>query len=453
MRFLLWILVLWLVLLGAPGSLPASVPGGQAARQESAQAPAAAEKPPPATYTLSPQERARAAAYSDRQYFAYFAGVLLSLAIYAFLWRAGIAVTFRSWARRASSRHLFQCCVYAPLFIVTVSLLELPLSYYSGFALEHQFGLSNQGLTSWVSDGLKSLGLAVVFGTFLVWILYLMVRRSPRRWWFYFWLASVPIALAVILINPLVIDPLFFRFTPLENSQPRLTARIEEMLHRAGLEIPRSRIFEMNASAKTKALDAYVTGIGGSKRLVVWDNTVKDLTPDETLLVVGHETGHYVLEHIPKEFSLIELVALACAFLGYGLIVGFVGRWGKGSRLEGVGDLASLPVMLLVLTALIFLATPAVCAISRYYEHQADQFALEAAYGVVPDPNANEARAFQVLGRRDLADPDPNPFIVFWLYTHPPIDMRIRFAMSYKPWAEGLPLKFVHAPAALPAGQ
>lgn len=440
----------WLAFTAASGKLPTRVATVQPLRQERPQAPAAVKPSPPDVYTLSPHERARALAYAHRQYFVYFAGVLLSLAIYTFLWRAGVALAFRNWARQVSSRHLVQCLVFAPLFVVAVSLLELPLRYYSGFALEHQFGLSHQSLASWLSDGLKSLGIAVAFVTFLIWILYAIIRRSPRRWWLYFWLAGLPIALGVILIQPWVVDPLFFHFTPLGNVQPRLTTRIEEMLHRAGLEIPAARIFEMNASAKTTTVNAYVTGIGASKRLVVWDNALNDLTPDETLLVVGHETGHYVLDHIPKEFALIELVALACAFLGYLMVVRAVERRGPRSGLEGVGDLASLPVLLLALTGLAFLASPAVGAISRHYEHQADQYALEAAYGVVPDPNAAAARAFEVLGQQDLADPAPSPWIKFWLYTHPPLDERIRFAASYKPWAAGRPLEFVHLPAPRP---
>jgi STE24 endopeptidase len=279
---------------------------------------------------------------------------------------------------------------------------------------------------------------------FLIWVLYLIIRRSPRRWWFYFWLFTIPVTLGVILLQPLVIDPLFFKFTPLEGSRPELTTRIEAMLDRAGLAIPRDRIFEMNASSKTKTVNAYVTGIGASKRLVIWDNTLEKLTPDETLLVVGHETGHYVLEHIPKEFVLIELVSLIFIYLGFVAVRKLAAHWGERTLLEGVGDLASLPLLFLVLTAITFLASPAICAISRHYEHQADQYALEIAHGVVPDPSTADARSFQVLGEEDLSDPDPNPFIKFWLYTHPPLEERIRFALDYKPWAEGKPLELVH---------
>ena len=123
-----------------------------------------------------------------------------------------------------------------------------------------------------------------------------------------------------------------------------------------------------------------------------------------------------------------------------------VERRGARTGVEGVGDLASLPIVLLVLTVMIFLASPAINGISRYYEHQADQFGLEVAYGVVPDPNAADVRSFQVMGEVDLADPDPNPFIKFWLYSHPPLDERIGFAATYKPWAEGKPMELLPRP-------
>jgi Zn-dependent protease with chaperone function len=112
---------------------------------------------------------------------------------------------------------------------------------------------------------------------------------------------------------------------------------------------------------------------------------------------------------------------------------------------EGLGDLASLPIVLLVLTVLVFVASPAINGVSRYFEHQADQFGLEVAYGIVADPNTADVQAFQVLGEEDLEDPDPNPLICFWLYSHPPLEERIRFAANYRPWAEDKPLELVPA--------
>jgi STE24 endopeptidase len=404
----------------------------------------AAPPPPSAQYTLSPEQRAKAVAYSRIRYTLYFLGVLVSLGIYLLLWRSGATVLFRDWARRLSTRHVVQCLVFVLLFVAAVSLLRFPLSYYSGFVVERRFGLSTQGFGSWLGDWGKSLLVILVLGVIGVWIFYTVVRWSPRRWWFYFWVVSIPLVLALMLVEPYVIEPLFFGFTPLARTQPALTERIEEMLHRAGLEIPPSRVFEMNAGSKTTTVDAYVSGLGASQRVVIWDTTLEKMTPDEVLLVLGHETGHYVLHHVLKEIALNEVILLVLSYLGFVAIKRVVERTGSRTEIEGVGDLASLPIVLLVVSVLVFLATPLASGISRYYEHQADQFALEVTHGVVADPNAVGVRAFQILGEENLADPDPSPFITFWLYTHPPIDQRIRFAASYRPWAEGKPLELVH---------
>ncbi len=405
-----------------------------------------ASPPPATTYTLTPERRAKAIAYSRSQYILYFFGTLFSIGIYLLLWRAGIAVKFREWARKVSRRHFVQCLIFVPLFVAAAMLLNLPLDFYSGYVLEHRFDLSTQGFASWLGDWGKTLLIVVVLGVIGAWIFYAVVRRRPRRWWFYVWLASIPLVLIFILVEPYAIEPLFYKFTPLQKTQPALVERIEAMLNHAGLSIPPARIFEMDASSRTKEVDAYVSGLGSSKRVVVWDTTLKAMRQDELLLVLGHETGHYALYHIPKEFALDEAVALLFFFLGFFAVNWLVGKAVPRSGVEGTGDLASLPLVLVVLTLLGFLSAPLVNGISRHFEHQADQFGLEVAYGVVSDPNAAEVQAFQVLGEEDLADPDPNPFIKFWLYTHPPLDERIRFAAAYKPWAEGKPLKLLPKP-------
>jgi Zn-dependent protease with chaperone function len=423
------------------GSSPAS--SAQAVRPAPTASQGQSSSPPPTAYTLTPERRAKAIAYSRSLYILYFAGTQVSLGIYLFLWRARVAVKFREWARKVSPRHFVQCLIFVPLLVVAVVLLNLPLDFYSGYVLEHRFGLSTQGLASWLGDWGKSLGIIAVGGVIAAWVFYTVVRRSPRRWWFYFWLASIPLVLTFILIEPYVIEPLFDKFTPLEKSRPALVERIEAMLKHAGLSVPPARIYEMDASSRTNAVDAYVSGLGASKRVVVWDTTLQKMGPDEILLVLGHEMGHYVLYHIPKEFALDEGVALVFFFLGSLAVVRLVKKLGPRSGIEGIGDLASLPLVLVVLTLLVFFSDPAVNGISRYFEHQADQFGLEVAHGVVPDPNAAEARALQILGDEDLADPEPDNFIKFWLYTHPPLDDRIRFAATYKPWAEGKPLELL----------
>jgi STE24 endopeptidase len=446
-----WLLPLSVVLLMGAGRVAAAPASGILAAFANlpGQVAQPAEPPPAALevarqhYTLTPEQRARAEAYSRAQYAVYFTGVALSLVIYLLLWLSRFGLALRNLARRASRRFFVHCLVFAPLFIASVALLNFPLDYYAGYRLEHRFDLSTQAFTSWLGDWGKTLALSIVASIILVWIFYSVVRRSPRRWWFYLWLATLPLELFVMFIEPWVVEPLFYKFAPLSETQPALTERIETMLNRAGLTIPPSRVFEMNASAKTRTLNAYVSGLGASKRVVVWDTTLKSLSPDETVLVLGHEMGHYVLHHIPKEFALIELVLLGLLYLGQWVLVAIVRWFGPRTRLEGLNDLASLAPALLVLTLVAFAGSPLFSAISRHYEHQADQYGLEVAYGVVTNPNAAEAHSLQVLGELDLADPDPNPLIVFWLYSHPPIEDRIRFAWHYHPWTEGRPMKFV----------
>lgn len=405
--------------------------------------PASNTEVAPQHFTLTPEQRARAEAWARVGDVTYVADLLLALAINLVFWLSWFGVALRNLARRLSGRLIVQSFIVAPLFVGATMLISLPLDYYAGYVLERRFGLSTETIASWLGDWGKSLGLEIIAGVVLLWVFYAVVRRSPRLWWFYFWLATIPLALFVMFIEPWVVEPLFYRFTPLADTRPALVERIETMLGHAGLQIPPSRIFLMNASSKTTALNAYVSGIGSSKRVVVWDTTLRALTPDETLLVLGHETGHYVLHHIPKEFVLDECVLLVIFYVGYRAFRALIGRLGPRTGLEGQGDIASLPLAMLILTVLAFLASPAVNGISRHYEHQADQYGLEIAYGVVSDPNAAAARAEQILGVIDLAQPDPSALKVFWLYTHPPVEERIRFENDYQPWTEGRPLEFV----------
>lgn len=392
---------------------------------------------------LPPITREKAIRYSLVQYVLYFGGVVLALALYAALWLSGFGAWLGAFVRSTSRRFFIQCLVFVPIFWAVTSAIQFPLDYYAGYTVEHRFDLSAQSFASWLQDWSKAFGLTVLVAVFAVWLLYRIIRARPRSWWAWFWLLTLPLVLFVMFVEPWIVEPLFYKYTPLERTDPALTARIEEMLHHAGIHIPESRIFEMNASAKTRTLNAYVSGIGQSKRVVVWDTTLRELTPDETLSVLAHETGHYVLHHVIKEFALDELIALGCFFAGFLLVVAAIKRWGARTRLESLGDLASLPLLMLILTVIVFLASPFYCGISRHYEAQADQYGLELTYGVMPDPNTSMVRSFEIMGKDDLSDPDPNPFIKFWLFTHPPLAERIDFARHYKPWAEDKPMRLL----------
>jgi len=395
----------------------------------------------PAAYTLSPEKREKALAYARSRYGLHFVSFFWSVLVLGAIIALRIAPRFRDRAEAVSKRRFGQAAVFVPLLLISQAVLELPTAAY-GHHLSLLYEQSIQGWGSWLWDQAKALLVAVVIAIPLVWLLYAILRKSPRRWWLWFWLALLPILVFLIFVAPLVIDPLFFRFEPLAPEHPELARAIEQVTARAGEHVPPDRMFTMNASEKYNSINAYVTGLGASKRVVVWDTTIAKSTTPQTLEVFGHELGHYVLRHIPKTIAflwalLFVLLALGAAILRR--VLGRPGRWG----IRGLPDWASLPVLLLGLTVAGELATPLISSYSRSQEHQADVFGLEAIHGIVPDSQRAAAEAFQILGETNLADPDPSPFIRFWLYDHPPLAERLRFAAEYDPWSKGEKPRYV----------
>jgi Zn-dependent protease with chaperone function len=292
-------------------------------------------------------------------------------------------------------------------------------------------------------DWVKGEGVEVMIGVLVIWILYAVIRKSPRRWWLYFWLVAVPLIILGAVAEPLIVEPLFFKFTPLANSQPHLAERIESVVGRAGLEIPQSRMFVMNASSKLKSVNAYVSGLAATKRVVVWDTSIQRMTEDEILFVFGHEMGHYVLGHVRDGILFSCGVLLFFLFLAYRSVHWMLARWGESWAIRGADDLASLPALILLLTVFGFLFTPISNAYSRHLEHQADQYGLEVIHDLVPGAPVVAAHAFQVLGEVDLEEPNPSTAVKFWFYNHPPLDERMRFAQTYDPWSQGRAPEFV----------
>jgi STE24 endopeptidase len=356
------------------------------------------------------------------------------------LWK--LAAKYRDCAERSSSRRFVQGLVFSPLLLLTIAVFSLPLDIY-GEVVEKRYGISVQGWGSWSWDWIKSGLIGLVIGTILIWLLYTVIRRSRRRAWFYFWLMAVPIGVFLFFLGPWVIDPMFHKFEPLQQKDPALTASLEQMVQRAGENIPPERMFWMGAGEKTTALDAYVTGIGASKRMVVFDTTIAKMNNRQIVYVAGHETGHYVLQHIPKGLAFFATLLLLFFYLVHRLIGWVLTKWGAAWGVRGLDDWASLPVLLFLLSFLFFVTNPVASAFSRHLEHQADQFGLEVTHGLTPDSGPVAAQAFQILGEVDLADPDPNPVNVFLYYDHPPISDRVSFCLTYNPWEYGRGGKFV----------
>ena len=393
-------------------------------------------------YTLSHERQAKAVAYSRAGYTLYFVSYFLGGLFLFLILRLGWAAKFRDIAENVSDKKWVQGLVFVPLLLLTIGILDLPLHFY-WHALSLHYEQSIQGWGSWFWDWSKGEFLDTAFGIVLVLILFAVMRRSPRRWWLYFWFPAVLILLGLIVITPLVIDPLFNKFEPLNKEHPDLVAAIEKLTKHAGVPIPPERMFLMMASRKTKAINAYVTGLGASKRLVIWDTTIQKTSSDECLFIVGHELGHYVLGHVRRGF-LVGAAGLLLAF--YLLFRGLhwaLDRWAGDWKLYGQEDWASLAVLLLLLQVLLFVSSPVISGYSRMQEHAADVYGLEVIHGLVRNSEEVAAHAFQVLGELDLSDPNPPPFISFWLYSHPPLADRLVFAHKYDPWSKGKSPKYV----------
>jgi STE24 endopeptidase len=398
------------------------------------------EQPKP--YSLPPDKEAQAIAYAHSRHQLYFLDFLFTALALALLIHLAVAPRLRDWAERLSSSRFLQAVIFAGVFFILLGLIGLPGAAASHW-LERRYAQSVQGWGSWFWDILKGGAMALALAIVLAWFFYGLVRRSPRHWWFYAWLGSLPILVFLVFVEPLVLEPLFFRFTPLTATDPRLAAALERVVQHGGQQIPEARMYLMNASSKLNALNAYVTGIGASQRVVVWDTTMAKMTTPEILFVFGHEMGHYVLHHIRNGLLFTAALLLIFLLAGFHALRRVLGRFGAAWNIRGADDWASMPVLILAILIYSFLLTPIDNAYSRHLEHQADQYGLEVVHGIVPDSPQVAAQSFQILGEIDLAEPSPSTAVKIWFYDHPPLDERILFAQTYDPWDKGESPEFV----------
>jgi len=396
-------------------------------------------------YTLSHERYEKAVAYSRAGYTLYFVSVFFDIAVLLLILWFGVAAKYRDFVLRRTENAFLQGLLYVPLLVLTLDLLELPLRM-TWHSISLSYGQSVQSWGSWFWDWAKDEVIWTALFILLFLILFWLIGKSPRRWWLYFWLAALPILVFIFYISPWFIDPLFYKFEPLNRQHPELVAQIEKVTQRAGLNIPPDHMYLMLASTKTNQINAYVTGFGASKRVVVWDTTIQDTTPDETLFIFGHEAGHYVLGHVRDGLIFFALALFAALYISYRALHWVLDRWGKRWKIYGQRDWAALAVILLIFQLLMFLSSPIVNGFSRMQEHHADIYGLEVIHGLVPNSAEVAAHAFQILGEVDLSDPNPPAFITFWLYSHPPLAERLVFAHSYDPWDKGEQPRYVRSP-------
>ena len=386
-------------------------------------------------YTLPPDKLAKAIALSRIRNILGFAGSLWGIAVLWMLlaWRGAARLAW--WAERVTRHRWLDGLLFFGVLLIVLTVAGLPLDLY-GHWVSRQYGISVQGWGSWVVDQGKGLGLSLVIGAPVLLLFNWIVGRWPRRFWLGAWVAALPLMVLGAFVSPLL-EPIFNKFEPLSKSNPALVQELEKVVARTGTNIPPDRMFLMNASAKTNGLNAYVSGLGATKRVVVWDTTAGRVPNDEILFIFAHESGHYVLNHIPKGLA----AAAAFLFFLFWACAGFAGwlvrRFGPSWQVFALPSRAGFVVLLLTVSIASFITEPIGNAFSRHIEHQADVYGQEAIHGIVPDPQQTAVAAFNALGEAWLEDPSPSPFIEFWSYNHPSVQTRANFALHYNPWANG----------------
>jgi STE24 endopeptidase len=395
--------------------------------------------PPPRDYITEARENFTPEnhAYSGTRTVLDTVGPLYGLLVSLIILFSGLAAKMRDVAHELGKRLYVQVLVFLGLYTIADFVLGLPLTWYQGFALEHQYGLSTQSFWSWFGEQGKSAMVGIVFFGLvpILWLAYRTIRRWPRGWWLPVGLGTLPLIVAGSLIQPLLVDPLYNKFTPLRDQE--LKGHILELAARA--DIPGRTVYEVDKSSQTRKYNAYVNGFGASQRIVIWDTTLLGMEEDEILFVVGHEMGHYKMGHIWKGIFVFSLLSFVLFFLASWLTDWGMRRFGERWGFTQLGDVASMPLLSAALSVLTLIAQPAINGYARRVEHEADVFAVE----LTRDNDAG-ARAFLKLGSQNRSDPEPPAWVTFFQYTHPPLMNRIRFVLSYKPWEEGKPNRYYH---------
>jgi STE24 endopeptidase len=419
--------------------LNSGLAGGQASPVPQSQPSPVASQPQPHSeqvYSLPPDKLAQAIALNKIRVALDIAGSLWGLVVLFWLLASGTATRLDAWTSETLKSRWLQGLAFFAIFIAILTLSSLPLDAI-GHAASRHYGISVQGWGSWFGDEGKGLAVSLVLGAPIALLFNWIVRKSPRRHWLWLWVISLPLIVLSVFIAPLVIDPLFNKFEPLEKTHPALVTRLEVLVARTGTNVPPERMFLMKASEKSNGINAYVTGIGSSKRFVMWDTATDRMPDDEIVFVFGHESGHYMLNHIPKMLAGM-MVGLFFVFWGCTrLAQGMARRFGERWNVAGVESRAGFLTLLFAISLAGFVLTPVSNSFSRHFEHEADVYGQEAIHGLVADPRKTAVSAFNHLGEAWLDDPNPNAFVEFWSYNHPSVQSRAKFARQYDPWANG----------------
>ena len=371
--------------------------------------------------TLDPERQGQAKEYARIRRRLWLVSNSLS-AIYALAWLfAGWAINLRDWLTAISPNPWFLVAGFLVIFGGIYALFTLPLDYYSGFILPHRFDQSNQTLKDWIIDQLKGLAVSAPIGLLLLELLYLALRVTGNLWWL--WAAGGMLVFSVLLTNlsPVLIMPIFNKFVPLGDEHADLQERLLKLAEKAHTRV--RGVFKFDMSRRTKSANAALTGMGNTRRIVLGDTLINEFTNDEIETVLAHELGHHVHNDLPvliASGTLTTAVGLYLASLALNWAIGFFG-------FSGPADVAALPALGLILGAYGLVTMPLENAISRWRESMADDYSLQAT-----GKTEAFASAFTRLANQNLGEVDPEKWVVFLFYSHPPLGQRIEKATHWK---------------------
>jgi STE24 endopeptidase len=373
---------------------------------------------------LDPEKQKQAKQYARIRRRLWLVDTIFS-ALYFLAWLyLGWAISLREWLTSYWSvftNPWFLVPAFVAIFGGIYVLLNLPLAYYSGFVLPHRFGQSNQTLKDWVTDQLKGLAVGAPLGLILLELLYLALRVTGDLWWL--WAAGGLLVFNVLLINlaPILIMPLFNKYIPLDDEHKDLAERLLKLAERAKTKV--RGVFKFDMSKRTKSANAALTGIGNTRRIVLGDTLINEFSTDEIETVLAHELGHHVHRDIPVlvTFGILSTtLGLYLASLGLNWAIDTFG-------FTSAADVAALPALGLIFGVYDFFTMPLNNAISRWRENMADDYALQAT-----GKNEAFASAFTRLANQNLGEIDPEKWVVFMFYSHPPLGERIEKARRWK---------------------
>lgn len=371
--------------------------------------------------TLSAEKRERSDAYFEGGYWLALWSFLYGLATAWIFLGLRVSAWMRDFAEKRTGNATLQTIFYGLLHVPVGTLLGLPLAWYAGFFREHQYGMATQTLVEWLGDQGKGLMVGMVLGTLFIALIYAVIRKTGRNWWVFGTLTSMALLVFVLLLSPLYIDPLFNDYKSLPPGPTR--DRILSIAHATG--VPADDVVWFDASRQTKRISANVSGFGGTMRIALNDNLLVRSPPESIEAVMGHELGHYTLNHIYEGmiyFGLIFLVGFWFVAFSFDRVVA---RWGAGWGVRGVSDVAGLPLIGALFSVYMFAATPVVNSVIRGNEAEADR------YGIATSGQA-DGFAFVAMQLSEYRKISPGYWEEILFYDHPSGYARVRAAMEWK---------------------